>query len=84
MRSTHIPGTLQAVPSGVLNCLVKFTLIKPSYYSERVDKIYPNHTNSIHQAGLLPTILSTMGELWKNQDENMDIDNKKGPDVSKN
>ena len=29
-ETTHTPGTLRAIPSGVLNCLAKLTSIKPS------------------------------------------------------
>ena len=32
-ESTHTPGTLRAIPSGVLNRLAKLTSIKPSIHS---------------------------------------------------
>ena len=37
--STHKPGTLRAIPSGVLNCLAKCTSRNPSIHAEAVDKI---------------------------------------------
>ena len=42
-ESTHTPGTLRAIPSGVMSRLVKLTPRKPSIHSEGVDKIYPDH-----------------------------------------
>ena len=43
----------------------------------------PYHANILSMAVLTPPILLIMGELLKNQDENMDIDNKKELDVKK-
>ena len=77
MGSTHTPGTLGAIPSVVLNHLEKITLQNPSLHCKRVDKIYPDHANALLKAGLAPPIFLTMGELWKNQDEKMDIEGKK-------
>ena len=37
----------------------------------------PYHANILSMAVLTPPILLIMGKLLKNQDENMDIDNKK-------
>ena len=63
MGSTHTPGTLRAIPSGVINRLLQnSTLEKPSLNSEGVDKIYPDHEKSIREVGLEPPILPTMGE----------------------
>ena len=53
-KSTHTPGTLHAIPSGVLNRLAKLTSRKTSIHSEGVDKIYPNHANALRKAGLAP------------------------------
>ena len=39
--------------------------------------------NALLEAGLSPPNLSTMGDLWKIQDENMYIENKKEPDPNK-
>ena len=58
-------------------------LRKPSFHSERLDKIYPDHANALCKAGLAPLILPTMGELWENNDENIDIENKKESDINK-
>ena len=65
MGSTHTPGNLRAIPSGVLNCLAKITPRKTSFRSEWADKIYSNYANALRKAGLAPPILPTMGELWK-------------------
>ena len=73
--SNHTPDYLRAIPLGVLNCLVKITSQKPSLHSERVDKIYPHHASALRAAGLAPLIFRTMRELWKNQDEKIDIEN---------
>ena len=80
-ESNHTPGTLRAIPSGFLNRLSKFTSRKPSIHSERVEKIYPDHVNSLCKAGLAPPNFLRMGYLWSNQDERVDIE--KEPDVSK-
>ena len=60
-ESTHTPITLRAIPSGVLNCLAKFTSPNFSIYAEAVDKIHPDHANALHKSGLAPPILPTMG-----------------------
>ena len=41
--STHTPGTLRAIPSGVLNRLAKPTSQNPSLQFKGVDKVYPDH-----------------------------------------
>ena len=41
-ESTHKPGTLHAIPSGVQNQFAKLTSRKPSIHFEGVDKIYHN------------------------------------------
>ena len=38
-ESTPTPGSLYAIPSGVLNRLAKVTSRKPLFHSEAVDKI---------------------------------------------
>ena len=82
-KSTHTPGTLRAIPSGVLNRLAKLTSRKPSLHSEGVDKVYPDHANYLCKASLAPPDFPTMGNLWKIKDEKTDIENKKEPDVNK-
>ena len=79
--STHTPGTLRGIPSGVLNWLTKITSRKTPIHSEGVDKIYPDHVNALHKAVLAPPNFPTMGYLWSNQDDRVDIE--KEPDVSK-
>ena len=79
---THTPGTLRAIPSGVLNRLAKLTSRKPSIYSEGVDKIYPDHANDLRKAGLAPSNFPAMGYLWSKQVEKVDIE--KELDVRKN
>ena len=70
---THTPGTLREIPLGVLNRLAKLTSIKPSIHSEGVDTIYPNHMIALCKAGLAPPNFLTMGDLWSNQYERVDI-----------
>ena len=67
-KINHTPGTLRAIPLGVLNRLAKLISRKPSIYSSGVDKIYPDHANALRKAGLAPPNLSTMGYLWSKQD----------------
>ena len=76
-ESTHTPGTLRAIPSGVLNRLEKLTSRKPSLHSEGVDKVYPDHANALRKAVLAPPDFPTMGDLWKMQDEKLEIENEK-------
>ena len=66
-----------------MNRLEKLTSQKSSLNSYGADKIYPDHANSLCEAGLTHTNLPTMGDLWKNQDEKLDIENEKEPDVNK-
>ena len=68
-ESTHTPGTLRVISSGVLNRLEKLTLRKPSIRAEAVNTIYPAHANALRKAGLEPHVFPTMGELWEKQDE---------------
>ena len=72
--STHTPGTLRAIPSGVLNRLAKIASQKPYIHSEGEDKIYPNHTNALRKTGLAPSNFVKMGDLWSKQDEKVDIE----------
>ena len=60
-ESTHTPGTLRAIPSGVLNRLAKLTSRKTSIQAEAVDTIYPDHVNALLKAGLVPPVFPTMG-----------------------
>ena len=80
-ESTHTPGTLHTIPSGVSNCLAKITSRKKFIHSDRVEKIYPNHVNALHKAGLAPYNFPTMGDLWSKQDEKVNIE--KEPEVKK-
>ena len=66
--STHTPGTLCTIPSGVTNRLAKLTSHKPNFHSKRVDSIYPDQTNALRELGLAPSISLEMGEWWKVQD----------------
>ena len=83
-ESTHAPGFLRAIPSGVLNPLAKLTSRKPSIQSEAVDTIYPAHTNALRKAGLVPPVFPTMGELWRKQDEKADKNKERDVSVKKN
>ena len=74
-ETTHTPGTLRTIPSGFLNRLSKLTLRKPSLHSEGVYKVYPDHANALRKAGLAPPDFPTMGDLWKMQDEKLEIEN---------
>ena len=80
-ESTHSPGTLRAIPSGVLNPLAKLTSRKISVHSKGVDKVYPDHVNVLRKAGLSPSNFLTMGDLRSKQDEKVDM--KKEQDVNK-
>ena len=72
-KITHTSGTLHAIPSGILDRFAKLTSQKPSIHSKGLGKIYPDHANALRKAGLAPPNLSTMGDLWRNQDEKVDI-----------
>ena len=80
-ESTHTPGTLREIPSGVMNRLTKLTSRNPSIHSEAVYKIYPDHVNALRKAGLAPPNFPTMGDLWSKQDEKVDMEKER--DVSK-
>ena len=80
-ESTHTPGTLLVIPSGVLKRLSELTSRNPSIHAEAVDKIYPVHSNALRKAGLAPPVLQTMVYLWIKQDEKAEIE--KEQDVNK-
>ena len=63
-ESTHTPGTLRAIPSGVFNRLTKITSRKPSILAAAVDSIYWAHANALRTAGRSPLFFPTMRELW--------------------
>ena len=68
--------TLCVIPSGVLNRLDIFTSRNPSNNSERMDKIYLVHANSLRKAGLATSNLPTLGDLWSKQDEKVDTEKR--------
>ena len=82
-ESNHTPGTICAIPSEVMNRLAKLTSRKPSFRSEEVYKVYPDHANALHKAGLTPPNFLIMGDLWKMQDEKLDIEIEIEPDINK-
>ena len=81
---THKPGTLRAIPSGVLNRLTKLTSRKPSIQAEELDMIYLAHTNTLRKAGLAPPVFPTMVELWEKQDEKVEKNKEQYVSVKKN
>ena len=60
----------------------KLTSQNPSPRSEQIDKVYPDHANALREAGPTPPNLPIMGYLWKMQDEKLDIENEKEPDIN--
>ena len=80
-ESTHTPGTLRAILSGVLNRNAELTSRKSSIHYEGVEKIYPDHANSLCKVVLAPPNFLTRGDLWIKQYERADIE--KEPDVRK-
>ena len=83
-ESTHTPGTLRAIPSGVLNRLAKLASRKPSIQAEAVNVIYPSHANDLRKAGLAPPVFPKMGNLWRKQDEKMEKGKNRDVSVKKN
>ena len=79
-ESTHTPGTLRAIPSGVLNRLDKLTSRNTSIHAEAVDKIYPARANALRKEGLAPPVFPTMRDLRRKQDEK--VENEKEQDIS--
>ena len=83
-ESNQTPGTLLAIPFGVLNRLAKITSWKPSIQEEAVDTIYPDHGNALRKAGLAPPVFPTMGDLWRKQDEKLEKEKERDVSVKKN
>ena len=71
-------------PLGFLNRLAKLTSRKPSTHYEAVEKIYPDHENALRKAGLTLPILPTMGDLWRKQDEKLDMEKEQDRRKNKN
>ena len=61
----------------------KITSRNPSLHSEGVEKVYPDHTNALRKSGLAPPGFPAMGDLWKMQDEKLEIENEKERDINK-
>ena len=55
------------IPLGVLKRRAKLTLRKPTFQSERVENVYPDHEKYLRDVGLAHPIPPTMVELWKGQ-----------------
>ena len=83
-ESTHTPGTLCAILSGVLNHLAKIISRKPSIQAEAADTIYPAHANTLHKAVLVPPVFPTMGELWRKEDEKVKKNKERDVRIKKN
>ena len=83
-ESTHTPGTLRAIPSGVFNRLAKLTSRKPSIQAAVVDSIYPAHVNALRKACLASSVFPTMGDLWEKQDEKLEKNKERDVSVKKN
>ena len=83
-ESTHTPGTLRAIRSGVFNRLAKLTSRKPSIRTAAVDSIYQAHSNALCKVGLAPSVFPTMGELWEKQDEKLEKNKEQDISVKKN
>ena len=81
---THTPGTLRAIASGVFNRLAKLTSRKPSIRAAEVDSIYPANTNALRKAGLAPSVLPKMGELWEKKDDKLEKNKERDVSVKKN
>ena len=82
-ENTQTPVTIRVIPSGFMNPLAKITSQKPSLHYAKVDKVYPDHANSLCKAGLAPPNFLTIGDLCKMQDEKLDNDIKREPDVNR-
>ena len=82
-ESTHAPGTLRAIPSGVFNRLAKLTSRKPSIQEAAVESIYPAHAKALRKSGLAPSVFPTMGELWEKQDEKLEKNKERDVSVKK-
>ena len=66
--STYTTGTLCAILSGVLNGLAKLTLRKPIFNSKRMDSVYSNHVNALHETSIVlsrPTHLNWHGSIFR-------------------
>ena len=82
--STHTPGTIRAIPSGVFNRLAKLTSRKPYIRAALVNTIYPAHANALLKVVLAPSIFPTMGELWGKQNEKLEKNKERDVSVKKN
>ena len=72
--STRTPSNHHAIPSGILQCLAKFTSRTPKADFERVYNMHLYHSNALCNMVFSYSIFITMGELQKEFDMNMDFD----------
>ena len=81
-ESTHTPGTIRVIPSGVLNRLTKLTSQKPSLPSEGVDKVYPT-TQMLSARRAFHLLISQQWESYGKRRMKKRILRTKEPDVNK-
>ena len=58
-------------------------LLQPQFFLQKVDIVYPNHVNILHEVGIAPPISPKMGELSKDQDEKTGLDKENDLDFNK-
>ena len=82
-ESSHTPGTLRAIPLGVLKFLTNLTSQTPESNSKRIEYVYPNHAKGLWEAGLESSIFITIGYSWKYMDKKKDRDKRNDPTTDK-
>eukprot|EP00957_Ditylum_brightwellii_P210381 15364905-Ditylum_brightwellii.AAC.1 len=80
-QSTHHPSTFSSFTIRVLTRLCRLTSQDFSLGETQVDKIYPEHAEVLHKAGLAPELIPTFREIWKKDDGRLVEKKKKQRDL---
>ena len=67
--SCHTKATFEAIPSGVFNRLAKLTSKPNTNGKLRIDEVYPDHTNTLKNAGLFSKTFPTLENIRKSTEK---------------
>ena len=82
--STHTCSCIQAVPTGVFQCLAKLTSKTRTTMKSKMDELYPDHCEALLNTGLLPDQVPMMRDVLKEIEEiNKSKHTRKSPDQRK-
>eukprot|EP00957_Ditylum_brightwellii_P199772 15228832-Ditylum_brightwellii.AAC.1 len=76
-QSTHRPINFKSIATGVYTRLSRLTSYSESTAEKSIDEIYPEHAEALNAANLMKDKFPTFGEIWKNQANDVAMEEKK-------